>query len=87
MNNTGLIIHVMLVVNTQNIYHLLKLSNLNCKIVSSVLYVVLFCLIYGQEHFLVLPGYEMDVEDGITAIQKQLKTLPKPNYILLVYLW
>jgi len=26
-------------------------------------------------------------EDGITAIQKQLKTLPKPNYILLVYLW
>ena len=37
--------------------------------------------------FLVLPGYEMDVEDGITAIQKQLKTLPKPNYILLVYLW
>lgn len=30
--------------------------------------------------------YEMYVEDGIAAIQKQLKTLPKPNYILLAYL-
>ena len=34
-----------------------------------------------------LPGYEMYEEDGIVAIQKQLTTLPKPNYILLGYLW
>ena len=34
-----------------------------------------------------LPGYEMYEEDGIVAIQKQLKTLPQPNYILLRYLW
>ena len=46
-----------------------------------------FVLFMDMSIFLVLPGYEMDVEDGITAIQKQLKTLPKPNYILLVYLW
>lgn len=30
--------------------------------------------------------YEMYEEDGIVAIQKQLTTLPKPNYILLGYL-
>lgn len=37
--------------------------------------------------FFVLPGYEMSEADGITAIQKQLTTLPKPNYTLLMYLW
>lgn len=30
--------------------------------------------------------YEMSEADGITAIQKQLTTLPKPNYTLLMYL-
>ena len=29
----------------------------------------------------------MREEDGIVAIQKQLMTLPNPNYILLGYLW
>lgn len=85
MNNSGLIICV--VDSRQDIYQMLKLSNLNCEIVSSVLYVVLFCLVPGHDYFFVYPGYEMYEEDGITAIQKQLKTLPKPNYILLVYLW
>lgn len=30
--------------------------------------------------------YEMDEGDGITAIQKQLTTLPRPNYVLLMFL-
>lgn len=41
----------------------------------------------GDDFFFVLPGYEMSEADGITAIQKQLTTLPKPNYTLLMYLW